>query len=282
MQKYMEIQQNRIMNNVVVTFIYPNAIPFLEPFIVSLNEQTNKDFSVIIFNDGIQNATSLFENLEINHQIINVSGSIKEVRQEAFELLKKSDAETIIFQDSDDFMSNNRVEVCLNYLKNYSLICNDLDLIDTDGNLIKTGYWSDRLSNSFIFDYNFIKKFNIVGLGNTAIRKELLDNEIQFSNDAILALDWFIFYQLLEKSKEKAVFVNACKTIYRQHESNTVGLGEFSLKRLQHAINVKKAHYKALNNVGYNFNKEIIALEKINLVANTNNNPFLFWWEETE
>lgn len=105
------------MNNVVVTFIYPNAIPFLEPFIVSLNEQTNKDFSAIIFNDGIQNAESLFENLEINHQIINVSGSIKEVRQEAFELLKKSDAETIIFQDSDDFMSNNRVEVCLNFLK---------------------------------------------------------------------------------------------------------------------------------------------------------------------
>lgn len=43
------------------------------------------------------------------------------------------------------------------FSKNYALVCNDLDLIDIDGELIKTGYWSDRLSNSFIFDYNFIK-----------------------------------------------------------------------------------------------------------------------------
>jgi hypothetical protein len=282
----METQQNKKNKNVVVLFIYPNVESYLEPLVLSLNNQTSKEYSVMIFNDGLKSAELLFENLDNNHQIINISGTIKEIRQEAFKLLKESDVGTIIFQDSDDFMSNNRVEVCLDYLKTYSLVCNDLDLIDTEGNLIREGYWTDRLSNSFIFDYNFIKKFNIVGLGNTAIRKELLDNEIQFSSDAIIALDWFIFYQLLEKSKEQGVFVNTCKTIYRQHQNNEVGLGEFSKKRLKHAINVKKAHYNALNNVGFHFENELNELEKINTNQENffkiNNNKSLFWWEETE
>ncbi len=282
----METQQNKNNKNVVVLFIYPNVESYLGPLVLSLNNQTSKEFRVMIFNDGLKSAELLFENLDINHQIINISGTIKEIRQKAFKLLEESDAETIIFQDPDDFMSNNRVEVCLNHLKSHSLVSNDLDLIDTNGNLIREGYWTDRLPNSFIFDFNFIKRFNIVGLGNTAIRKELLDNEILFSNDAIIALDWFIFYQLLEKSKAQGVFVNTCKTIYRQHESNEVGLGKFSSERFQQALNVKTLHYRALNNLGYDLIKESIELEKINInqeiFFKINNNKSLFWWEETE
>ena len=282
----MAIQLNKTKQNFLVLFIYPGVELFLEPLILSINNQSCKEFSVLIFNDGIQNATSLFVNLDVYYQIINVSGSIREIRIKAFKLLKKSDAKTIIFQDSDDFMSNNRVEVCLNYLKSYALVCNDLDLIDTNGNLIKKNYWTSRLSSSYIFNYNFIRKFNIVGLGNTSIKKELLDYDIQFSNDNILAIDWFIFYQLLEKSRENAIFVNTCKTIYRQHESNEVGLGEFSMERLKHTINVKTLHFIALKNIGYDLKKESIELEKIKTeqlksLKLYNNKP-LFWWEETE
>lgn len=283
----MVIQLNKNNQNFLVLFIYASVELFLEPLIRSLNNQSCKDFSVIIFNDGIQNVTSLFVNLDVSYQIINVSGSLKEIRMKAFKLLKESDAKTIIFQDSDDLMSNNRVEVCLNYLKSYALVCNDLDLIDTNGNLIKKNYWTCRLSNSYIFNYNFIRKFNIVGLGNTSIKKELLDYDIQFSNDNILAIDWFVFYQLLEKSRENAIFVNTCETIYRQHQSNQVGLGEFTLERLKRAVNVKTLHFVALKNIGYNdFNKELIELEKIKTEQlksfKSDNNKSLFWWEETE
>ncbi|WP_333601467.1 hypothetical protein, partial [Flavobacterium sp.] len=125
-----------------------------------------------------------------------------------------------------------------------------------------------------------------VGLGNTAIRRELLDYEIKFTEEEPLALDWFIFYQLLKKSKEEGIFVNTCTTIYRQHFHNLAGLGEFSEKRLQHAINVKKVHYNALIAIGFDFDtelKEVEAIEKKQRkdLKITIEQP-LFWWEETE
>jgi hypothetical protein len=274
------------MSNLLVTFIYPNAVRFLDDFIKSINLQTTKNFNVLIFNDGVLDGDFFFKKLNIDYQFIDVKGTPAEIRYEAFRFLKSSSAVKIIFQDSDDIMSANRMETCINYLDVNFLVCNDLDLIDNEGNLISVNVWSSRLKNNFLFNYNWIKKFNIVGLGNTAIRKELLNQDMQYSRREPLATDWFLFYQLLEKSKKQGIFVNSCKTLYRQHIDNIAGLGAINEKRLNQAVRVKKSHYEALIDIGYDFKKELVEVEKIEekqeKSIKINVKQPLFWWEETE
>src|SRR5690606_7399402 len=121
--------------------------------------------------------------------------------------------ENIVFQDADDLMSDNRVEVSARYLKEYDIVVYELSLIDENGKLYREQVWSERLESGFSFDAKFIRKWNIVGLGNVAIRRSLLENEVAKPKSPLVAVDWFIFYQLMMKASAKAVFINECQVL---------------------------------------------------------------------
>lgn len=271
----------------VITYIYPAALKFLPDFLLSVSKQTVKGFELLVFNDGIDNAVEYFKTLEGSVRIVEVSGCMNDIRFHSFEYLKDYPADCFLFQDVDDMMSDNRVEIMKSKLKDYVLVCNDLSTFSVNAvNLMEKNIWKNRLGRNFEFDWRFIEDKNIVGLGNTAIRRELLHDEVKFSKQP-LAADWFLFYQLLYNSKQKALFTSECVTLYRQHNSNIAGANkEIDKKRILHTINIKKAQYLALDEAGYDvkelLNKILILEQKINnLQPDLCNCKNLFWWEET-
>ncbi|PTX42606.1 glycosyl transferase family 2 [Christiangramia gaetbulicola] len=273
------------MNTVLVTYIYPEAVKFFPDFIKTVNEQTNQNFTIHIFNDGVKNVKKFFHGLSGGVEITNLEGSISEIRFKSLEILKNSKSDFIIFQDIDDLMSKNRIQITLKLLENRALVCNDLSLF-SKGEIKETNIWQKRLGKIFEFNYKFLEDKNIVGFGNTAIRRELLNFDLKISNTPI-AVDWFVFYQILLKHQQTVLFTSECTTIYRQHEDNIIGItDDLSTERQLTILNGKIAHYKALNEIGINFSSDLEKIEDLNERLKISNNIHkkpnteAFWWEQ--
>ncbi|MCO5229804.1 MAG: hypothetical protein M9958_01480 [Chitinophagales bacterium] len=277
-----------MLRNIVVTYIYPEAINFFNEFIDSINNQSCKNFEVFIFNDGVSGSNQYFNSLNVAYYLIDVNGrTINSIRDFSIQYIKdRKDIGKIIFQDIDDLPSGNRFEKLIEILDNHMLVCNDL--LPFNNNIkAKQSIWVERIKNLFSFNRDFIRDFNIVGLGNTAIRHSLLDNEIMYSKE-VLAYDWFLFYQLMRKSNCQAVFTSECLTLYRQHEYNIAGVTmDIDIDRMRHVVSVKELHYRALLDLGFEeLNDEFEKLEKqkerLQNFSKIKLNIPLYWWEETE
>lgn len=273
------------MSLAVVTFFYPNAVVYISGFLNCIQQQTAQNFTLIVFNDGVQNISSLFTKYNNNIIFVEVTGTPTQVRFQAFEYLKSSNFEKIIFQDIDDEMTSNRVDVLSKLLENHAIVSNDLSLVNNSGVIYSKAIWSDKIKDLFEFDDTFIKRKNIVGIGNSGIRKDILNTKITYSSMPKVA-DWFMFYQLMYLGKFKALFTTQCQTLYRQHEDNMAGVKNFDKDRLDYVIMVKLSHYQGLKDVGFQVEDDINELNLLqSKIKNITNMPAikqnLFWWEET-
>lgn len=272
----------------LILYVYPGIEKYLNDLIRSINNQSSKEFNVIIFNDHLGNVNLLFKSLLITPTIVEVHGSPNEIRFNSLIDIKALGSEYVIFQDADDFMAENRIEENLKALENYDLVVNDLTLINENSKILEDSYWTKNLGNGFEFDEKFLRDKNIVGLGNTSIKKSLLiDPRLSFSA-LPLAFDWFLFYQIFKLNNLKAVFITNTTTYYRQHQDNIAGIKKMDFPRLKHVLNVKNTHYNALSNIGFDFRNELYQLNQIQvdvidfLKFNSDKENFnLLWWEET-
>lgn len=272
------------MTSAVVTYIYPQILEFLPNFLKSLENQTTHDFCVYIFNDHADLAGYNLKDYSFSIQEIEVKSETPvDIRYESILYLKNIDAENIIFFDADDLPSSNRVEVLSEKLKQYPMVCNDITLFDSKG-VIKENIWSDRVGNNFVFDADFITKWNICGLGNTAIKKNLLNVDYKH-NETIKVYDWYMFYQIIKKNNIKVLFTDECLTFYRQHEANIAGIAQhITQERMDYVKKIKLDIYDALLKIGFQeFTTEKNTLENKNLnIAKNHHEENMFWWEETE
>lgn len=272
----------------LVLYVYSGLEKYLDDLIDSINNQTIDGFDIIIFNDNLDNLNQLFSNIKVQHTIIKVKGTVNEIRFNSISDIVKLGAEFIIFQDADDFMSKNRIEENLKALRNYDLVVNDLNLVNEKAQIMENSYWTKRLGNGFEFGEKFLRDKNIVGLGNTAMKKSLLkETRLSFS-PLPLAFDWFLFYQIFKLNNLKALFITNTTINYRQHQGNIAGIKKLAIQRLEYVINVKNAHYNALSDLGFDFKKELFQLKLIQvkdidfLQFNSDMKNFnLLWWEET-
>jgi len=276
----------------VFTVIFPDNLKFVNDFVQSLNQQSCRQFDVIIANDGILNPKKYFKDLQFKFEIIDVNGSPAKIRELGIAYLEDTSFDFIVFSDSDDLLSPDRLDNCIRLLHDYPIVCNDLDLVDQDGELLVSNYWSTRLDDEFTFNSEFIKDKNILGLGNTAVRRSIL-KDLPSVPSRLHAPDWFIFSHLIQG--REAVFSTKGKTLYRQHHENSIGLHSITSDRLFQIIKVKKQHFEVLIGAGLPLMNE---LEQLLLLENILNNESVeilkerlnllnekglnyFWWEET-
>lgn len=204
-----------------LTTIFPMPEYFLDDFFNSLKNQTYKEFDIIVVNDGFKN----FDNTIKKYQSLNIkelpcSDTPAKNREFGINYVIDNTYDILIFGDSDDYFSKNRVEKNITLLNKADIVVNDLSLFDKDG-LYEYRYISNRVQNSTLVTYDYIKDKNIFGLSNTALNVKILDS---FSVDAdITAVDWYLYKKLL-KDKNGAIFTNECITYYRQYADNTIGL----------------------------------------------------------
>lgn len=269
--------------------IFPANLIYLSDFLDSLEAQTDPNFEVLLFNDGVPNLNDFIKNRTLRLKIITMEGSIFEVRKKLFAYLKESNFEKIIFGDTDDYFSENRVEDCKKSLDMFDVLANDLILVDKDKKYISGPYWANRAELYNTITIESIKKYNFFGLGNTAIRQKTLPNEIDFDT-SLVALDWY-FFSILLKNNWKAGFTSNSFTYYRQHNANTIGRKEMTFEDFKKGFNVKLNHYISLAKkysefeeiaLKFKINKEKIS--EVSYKKAVENNIILnpFWWEEIQ
>lgn len=151
----------------------------------------------------------------------------------------------MVWTDTDDFFSRNRVGTSVIWLQTgYDFVFNEIDLVDEGGKPVEVSVLT-RIGVKDEYDNaDEILDRNIFGLSTTAVRVDVLRG-LRVPKD-IIAMDWFLYTCLL-RNGYKGKFINA-KTYYRQTDDSLVGMGrELTDKRLYRGIGVKSVHYK---NVG--------------------------------
>ena len=205
-----------------LTTVFPGNKNFLIEFFNSLKDQTFKNFDVIVINDGYDDFEKVKKkyNDVLNIIEIKYSNLPKKNKEYGINYCIENKYDILIFGDSDDYFGNNRIEKSIDLLKKYDIVVNDLVLFDQKG-VIVNKYFSNRLKNLDLVNYEFIKDKNVFGLSNTAIKLENI-LKVNFDNCREI-IDWYLFKKLLKQGL-KAVFTNETISYYRQHQNNIIGL----------------------------------------------------------
>lgn len=265
-----------------LTTIFPMNEGYLHDFFDSLQKQTYKFFDVVVVNDGFKNL-SKFQKEYFDLNIIEIisTSSIAKNRELGINYAINHGYDVLVFGDSDDFFSENRVEKSLEFLNQYDVVVNDLTLFN-EKNIYEQKYISNRINNKMSIQFDFIKEKNIFGLSNTAIKLKNVEL-VSFPED-LIAVDWYFFTLCLLK-KHTAIFTNETETFYRQHHENTIGLGKLDADLYRKGINIKKKHFENIHILFPIFNNELasIQIKELNLLKEKNvikNIIYPLWWEE--
>lgn len=271
-----------------LTTIFPMKREYVIDFLDSLSRQTYVEFDVIVVNDGYKGFAEIL-NVYQNLNVVEIKSqqSPSKNRECGIATVKSMGYDILIFGDSDDCFSDNRVEVSLELLKSYSIVVNDLTLFSRCRTL-EDNYISKRYSNNTLITIDDIKNKNIFGLSNTAVRVDKIESCC--FDTRLIAVDWYLYSILLLK-KQSAVFTNDTLTFYRQHDLNTIGMGEITKKSLLKEVLVKNIHYSLLSKVDVQYKtllERVLKIEeqlkKINESEISDLKRFCsypLWWEPT-
>jgi len=239
----------------VFTVVYPGMEAWLPDFADSLRRQDSKAFDLVIVNDGLDPESLANLQNGFNCTILEPAGGIAENRLSGFRYLLKAGYSNTVFADADDGMVSNRVRISVQLLRDCDIVANDLDIIDADGEIVRTSFWSDRLLDLSTISRDDILDANMIGLGNSSVRTSILADIVIPAE--IEVIDWYLYSLLLEKG-HSAVFTTRTTTLYRQHDSNILGaaiegMDESTLKKW---IQIKAVHYNALRDVSHEYRQK--------------------------
>lgn len=263
------------------TTIFPMEESYLHDFFASLQKQTYKRFDIVVLNDGyddLEKFKYLYSDLKIVE--IKYNNTPAKNREYAINYIKRQSYDIMVFGDSDDYFSENRVEKSLELLNNNDIVVNDLSLCNEFG-IVKEKYISNRIKNNTKIKIDFIKDKNIFGFTNTALKLKILDR-VGF-DEKLIAVDWYLFSDLLLRNC-KAIFTNEAISFYRQHDLSLIGLGNISKKYISLGLNVKFKHCQSFPELRDTYN-EINKLRHQDideLYTNLVDKRIIYplWWEE--
>lgn len=280
------------MADCVFSVIFPNNMPYFNAYCHSLSLQSDKDFSVLLFNDGvlaeeISAVLSLYPWVKVS--VKEVSGSIPSVREIAINQLCNTSFDNIHFLDTDDFIPANYIEIKRDLLKEFAVVVADLSTTDQNGQILKNGKISSRLPDGFIIEQDFLYHKNIMGMSNTSLRRNILF-PIQVPEN-LIAVDWFVFFNLMRN--RKAIFTSKTCTYYRQHGANTLGDNNITKDVLLRKTQAMLNNAEALAGKYKEFENQLPALKMLleelksndNTIALAQKNLFnteidYFWFED--
>lgn len=210
-----------------------NGEKFIYQQIISILSQINSDDEIIISDDGSTDKTlDIIKSFNDDRLKIFYNNKIKSkysfnlTTQNLQNALLKARGEIIFLADQDDVWIDNKIERCINYLKNgYDLILHDCAIVDQNNNLIDKSYF--KLNNSTPGIFNNIVKNSYLGCC-MAINKKVLDYALPFPKD----IPHDIWIGLIAEQFTKVKFLQEILINYRRHGNNLSASGEKSSNTL--------------------------------------------------
>ncbi len=283
-----DISKKNLLAFSTTIFPFENGKSYLDDFFFSLSNQTVKKFDLIVLNDGYGSIEKFHSKYpELNIIELRHSDTPAKNREFALNYIKSEGYEIVVFGDSDDVFSKNRIECSLDLLKTNDIVVNDITPFNEEG-VLTANYMSNRVNNKEIIDIEFIRDKNIFGLSNTAINMRIFYN-ISFEKN-LIALDWYLFSILLQR-KNVAIFTSEAVTYYRQHGVNTVGIGKFTKQLIKNLLKIKHKHYQLMVQLSPAYKKLLCEIEHelkliqedkyLNELVDINNDSLNYplWWE---
>lgn len=242
-------QRNKVA---VLGVIFPEVEKFIDDYLLSLEKQTFKNFDLIIINDGFNKFGKYKYKYELNIKEIKYKNTPAKIRELGINHIREEGYEYIVFTDSDDFFSSNRIGKSIELLKHYDIVVNDLTLVSESGNILDTLYISNRIKKSSGVNLDFIIDKNIFGFSNTSMRLKCLTEKIKIKK-SLIAVDWYLFTRLLLEGCS-SIFTNEALSFYRIYRGNTIGLSsDIDWEKIGKIIDVKFFHYKKLSEIDTKF-----------------------------
>jgi len=201
--------------------VYPGVESYMEDYLNSIWKQTHQDFDLLILGNGPA--------LELR---------LKAIAHAVLEGYKY-----LVFTDTDDFFSSNRVRLSLTWLqKGYDFVFNEIELVGILGDTLEHNVLQRIGVEKEYGNVDAIIDRNIFGLSTTAVKVECLRG-LEIPKN-IIALDWWIYTMLL-LGEHQGKFLKNAITYYRQTGDNLVGMGgSLDEKRLKRGVEVKSLHYE--------------------------------------
>lgn len=239
----MRIAKMKKNNTLLLGVIYQSVDKYLLDYCKSIKSQDINRFDILILNDGFIGGFPL-KNKRIT--IIDIKNKLTpaEIRMLGIKYAIENDYKYVIFSDTDDYFSLNRISVSINKLEKYDFVFNEFCLTNEKRDIIQKSYYNNILKKVEYTSYLEIINGNLFGLGNAAVKVNKLKE--LFIPKEIIAVDWWIFSILL-LNKCKGRFIEEAITYYRQHNNNFIGINKKLNKNiLQKGIKTKQIHYKNL------------------------------------
>jgi hypothetical protein len=228
----------------VAGVVYPGGENYLDDYITSLSEQTDREFDLMLINDGADPDLRKLFPLGTLWQDLTEKLSPAEIRRLLISKAAQNEYEVLIFTDTDDFFSTNRVSESKHNLKNYDFVFNEIALVNQQGKVLQEHFLSSINVSNEVTGYHTLQDKNYIGLGNSAINLSKAVNISIPKN--VLAVDWWI-YSVLLIGGARGKFMPEVVTFYRQHPDNFVGMQRrLTLESLKLGLHVKLIHFAAL------------------------------------
>lgn len=273
------------MKTALSTVIYKQAYPYLQDLLTSVDNQSDKDFDLLIINDNytkeeLEEVETQIRNTVhgINIHIEDISEkklSIAGTRIEMLRIAKKLGYEGIVLVDADDTIAPSRMA---SYKQAFEL--------DKDKVFFYNKFVTEKGEDVFkslpktVTSIKAVAQCNFLGLSNTGIRlSSLTDAFLDSLNEgAVAVFDWYLFSRIILDIGSGACVENA-DTIYRIYEDNTAG----TTRDLSKEYAVKATHYSNLaKRYDYFKNLQAKLSEMDKTTLKLSNNHQGYWWSDIQ
>lgn len=194
-----------------------NGEKYIKEQIASILKQIDSEDEIIISDDGSTDDTiKIIEGFHAEniHIIYNKwEHGYTPNFENAISLAK---GEYIFLSDQDDLWEDNKVEVCLKYLRQYDFVVSDASIINANGDHIKDSFCRERRSKFGLI--NNLIRFSYLGCC-MAFRKSILKKALPFPKNHRLCThdNWLTLVALMYY---KGIFIHQPLIRYRRHQDN--------------------------------------------------------------
>ncbi len=202
--------KKKFMNDFFLSVIIPtyNRAIDLDRCLKSLENQTFKNFEVLVCDDGSTDNTS--EIVEKYDSLLTITY----VKDENFggparprnNGIKNAKGDFIAFLDSDDWWYSNKLEMTVSYLNDYDLIYHDLDIYrngQVSINVAKGRELKDNIFKDLLINGNAINNSSVI------IKKKIIDEIGEITEDKnLIAVEDYDYWLRVAKVTNRFKYIN--------------------------------------------------------------------------
>ena len=168
------------MSLISIVMPYYKKESYVEDSINSILNQSYTDFEIILINDDIEKKkfvdafSNLDQRIRIIHNEKNLGAGLSRNKG-----IKSAKGKYIAFCDCDDLWKKNKLEIQLNFMKQFNLNFSftSYDIIDENNNFISTRKAADNVN------FNKLRNSCDIGLSTVILKKNIFDNDkYKFAN----------------------------------------------------------------------------------------------------